>query len=69
PEEYDPQRQELEGRIEMLLPRQAHARTELDDAQRKLERFSVEAQRSGLQAYQQAADLRARIELWAQQHK
>ncbi|MFU8291155.1 DNA sulfur modification protein DndD [Pseudomonas aeruginosa] len=68
-DEYELQLKELEGRIEMLLQRQAHARTELDDAQRKLESFSVEAQRSGLQAYQQAADLRARIELCAQQHK
>jgi DNA sulfur modification protein DndD len=68
-DEYELQLKELEQRIEMLLQRQAHARTELDDAQRKLESFSVEAQRSGLHAYQQAADLRARVELCEQQHK
>jgi DNA sulfur modification protein DndD len=68
-DDYELQLKELEQRIEMLLQRQAHARTELDDAQRKLESFSAEAQRSGLQAYQQAAELRARVELCEQQHK
>ncbi|EIU3500102.1 DNA sulfur modification protein DndD [Pseudomonas aeruginosa] len=68
-DEFELQLNELEQRIEILLQRQAHARTELDEAQRKLERFSVEAQRSGLQAYQQAAELRARVELCEQQHK
>lgn len=68
-DEYELQLKGLEQRIEMLLQRQAHARTELDDAQRKLERFSVEAQRSGLQVYQKAAELRARAELCEQQHK
>ncbi len=68
-DEYERQLKELEQRIEMMLQRQAQARTELDDAQRKLESFSVEAQRSGLQAYQRAAELRARVELCEQQHK
>lgn len=68
-DEYERQLKELEQRIEMLLQRQAQARTELDDAQRKLESFSVEAQRSGLQAYERAAELRARVELCEQQHK
>ncbi len=68
-DDYELQLKELEQRIEMLLQRQAHVRTELDDAQLKLERFSAEAQRSGLQAYQQAGDLRARAELCGQQHK
>ncbi|MXS19106.1 DNA sulfur modification protein DndD [Pseudomonas oryzihabitans] len=68
-DDYEHQLKELEQRIEMLLQRQAHARTELDDAQRKLESFSIQAQRSGLQAYQQAADLRVKVELCEQQHK
>jgi len=68
-DDYELQLKELEQRIEMLLQRQAHARTELDDAQRKLESFSVQAQRSGLQAYQQAADLRVKVELCEQQHR
>ncbi|POA57763.1 MULTISPECIES: DNA sulfur modification protein DndD [unclassified Pseudomonas] len=68
-DDYELQLKELEQRIEMLLQRQAHVRTELDDAQLKLERFSAEAQRSGLQAYQQAGGLRARAELCGQQHK
>ena len=68
-DEFELQLEQLEQRIEMLSQRQAHARTELDNSQRKLEIFSVEAQRSGLQAYQQAAALRARVELCEQQYK
>jgi len=68
-DEYGQQLKELEQRIEMLLQRQAQARTELDDAQRQLESFSIDAQRSGLQAYQQAAELRARVAVCEQQHK
>ncbi|HBP5283225.1 MULTISPECIES: DNA sulfur modification protein DndD [Pseudomonas] len=68
-DEHERQLQELEQGIEMLLQRHAHARTELDNSRRKLENFSVEAQRSGLQAYQQAAELRARVELCEEQHK
>ncbi|MGY2325983.1 DNA sulfur modification protein DndD [Pseudomonas sp. SDT2931_S440] len=67
-DEYELQLRELERRIEILLQNQGQARTELDDVQRKLERFSVEAQRSGLQAYQQAAELRARVDFCQQQH-
>ncbi|HEP9713075.1 DNA sulfur modification protein DndD [Pseudomonas aeruginosa] len=68
-DDYELQLKALEQNIEMLLQRRAHARTELDDAQRRLESFSVEAQRSGLQAYQQAAELRAQVDLCEQQHK
>jgi len=68
-DEYELQLKELEYRIEIILQRQAQARTELDDAQRKLEGFSIEAQRSGLQAYQQAAELRTRVELCELQHR
>lgn len=68
-DEYELQLKELEQRVGILLQRQAHAKTELDNAQHKLESFSVEAQRSGLQAYQQAAELRARVELCEQQYE
>jgi DNA sulfur modification protein DndD len=67
-DEYELQLKELERRIEISLQRQGQARAELDTTQRKLERFSVEAQRSGLQAYQQAAELRAHVEFCQQQH-
>lgn len=68
-DDYEVQLKQLEERIEILLQRQAQARTDLDGAQRKLERFSVEAQRSGLQAYQQAGELRARVDICEEQHK
>jgi len=66
--EYELELKQLEQRIEMLSQRQAHARTNLDEAQRKLESFSIEAQRSGLDAYQQAAQLRARLALCEQEY-
>lgn len=68
-DDYELQLKELEQRIEVLTQRQAHARTELDNAQRKLEAFTVEAQSKGLQAYQQAAELRARVNICEQQLK
>ncbi|MFV1942559.1 DNA sulfur modification protein DndD [Pseudomonas luteola] len=68
-EQYKEQLDEVNQRIEMLTQRQAQARTELDDAQRKLDIFTIEAQRSGLQAYQQAAELKAQVELCAIRHK
>ncbi|SKA80361.1 DNA sulfur modification protein DndD [Pseudomonas extremaustralis] len=68
-DDYELQLEELKGQIGILSQRQAQARNELDDAQRKLEAYSVEAQRSGLKAYQQAADLGARAELSKQQNE
>lgn len=68
-DEYEYQLGELEHKIGILSQRQAQARNELDDAQRKLEGYSVEAQRSGLKAYEQAAELNARIELCEQHYQ
>jgi len=68
-DDYELQLKELNGQIDIVSQRQAHARNELDDAQRKLEAYSVEAQRSGLKAYQQAADLGARAKLSKQQYE
>jgi len=53
----------INERIGILTQKQALARTALDDAQRAVQTFSVEAQRNGLQAYQQAAELKGRLEL------
>lgn len=68
-DDYELQLEELNGLIGLLLQRQAQARNELDDAQRKLEAYSIEAQRNGLKAYEQAADLAARAKLSKQQNE
>jgi len=65
---YEAELKDLEQRIEMLLQQQAQSRTKLDDAQRKLEHFSVEAQRNGLDAYQKAAELKANLAVCEQEH-
>lgn len=68
-DDFDRQLKEVNGRIDILIQRQAQAHSELDAAQRKLEAFSVEAQRNGLAAYQQAAKLNERAETAKLQHK
>lgn len=65
---YEAQLAELDGRILMLSQRQGEARNQVDEAQKKLDAFSLEAQRNGLQAYEQAAALRARLSLSEEQH-
>lgn len=65
---YEAQLAELDERAQVLAQRQAEARNRVDDAQKKLESFTLEAQRSGLQAYEQAAALRAKLELCKEQH-
>lgn len=67
-EQYGQQLDQINERIAMLTQQQALARTELDNAQRKAQIFAVEAQRSGLQAYQQAAELKGRLELCKERH-
>lgn len=67
-DDFEKQLEGFKEQISILLQRQAQARNELDEAQRKLEVFSVEAQRSGLKAYQQAAELGARAKLSKQQY-
>jgi len=67
-EQYGQQLDQINERIAMLTQQQALARTELDDAQRKAQIFAVEAQRSGLHAYQQAAELKGRLELCKERH-
>ncbi|KIZ35981.1 DNA sulfur modification protein DndD [Stutzerimonas stutzeri] len=67
-EQYGQQLDQINERIAMLTQQQALARTELDDAQRKAQIFAVEAQRSGLQTYQQAAELKGRLEVCKERH-
>lgn len=68
-DEFEQQLGKFKEQISILSQRQAQARNELDEAQRKLESFSIEAQRSGLKAYQQAAELEARAKLSKQQNE
>lgn len=48
-------------RVTMLSQQHASAQVSLDIAQRKLDDFTVEAKRKGLNAYQQAANLQAAV--------
>lgn len=54
--------EEVNQRIEMLAQSQAANRSELDVALRRMEAFKAEAQRNGLHAYQQAAELHANLD-------
>lgn len=62
-ESIDSQLVAMHERIALLMQCQASKQVDLDQAQRKLEHFTQEAQRNGLQAYQQAADLKSRVKL------
>ena len=62
-QQYLTQLDAINERIAILTQQQGAARTDLDSAQRALQAFSAEAQRSGLKAYEQAAELKARLRL------
>lgn len=66
---FKKQLDEVGSRIELLTQRHAHAHSELEDAQRELEKFSTDAKRSGLSVYQQAAELKGRASIAVEQHK
>jgi DNA sulfur modification protein DndD len=66
---YEQQLTEINQRIDFLIQRQGQAHADLDTAQRQLDQFSAEAKRSGLQAYQQAGELKGRVTLSEEQHK
>ncbi len=68
-EGFDDQLKQLDDEIAMLTQRQASALLVLDQAQRKLEQFTVEAQRKGLNAYQQATELKNQMKSKEEQHK
>ena len=61
-EKYERQRDEYLQRVTMLSQQQAELCNTLDRAKIALERFTVEAKRSGLTAYEDAARLRANAE-------
>lgn len=62
-DEYGNQLAEVEQRISLLSQQKANAQSQLDSAQRKLDEFTISAQQSGLTAYEQAASLKAKVEL------
>lgn len=66
---FETQLNEVNNRIAILTQRQASTHLVLDQAQRKLEQFTIEAQRKGLTAYQQAADLKSQVKSAEEQHK
>lgn len=57
------QANELEARIQRLTQELASARNAADQAQNALDRYTVEAQRKGLVAYEQAAAIRNSVEV------
>lgn len=57
------QAKELEARIQRLTQELASARNAADQAQNALDRYTVEAQRKGLAAYEQAAAIRNSVEV------
>lgn len=56
---YHNQLEQINENIGVLIQRQAQARTDVDRAQNKLDKYSVEAQRNGTEIYAQAAELKA----------
>lgn len=68
-DEYAKQLEKVTQRIELLIQQQGQAHAAVDDAQRKLDQFSADAKRSGLNVYQQAAELKGRASLAVEQHK
>nr|WP_298146413.1 DNA sulfur modification protein DndD [uncultured Pseudomonas sp.] len=66
---FKKQLDEVGSRIELLTQRHAHAQSEVEAAQRELEKFSTDAKRSGLSVYQQAAELKGRASIAVEQHK
>ncbi|MGH1450178.1 MAG: DNA sulfur modification protein DndD [Pseudomonadaceae bacterium] len=60
---HEKQLDEVQNSVAMLIQKQGEATASLDNAQKKLEDYSVEAQRNGLNAYEQAAELKARVRL------
>ncbi|WP_223497052.1 DNA sulfur modification protein DndD [Pseudomonas sp. A-RE-26] len=65
---YHHQLEQISETIGLLIQRQAQARTDVDKAQDKLDKYSVEAQRSGVEIYAKAAELKAIGKLCKERH-
>ncbi|MCF1489972.1 DNA sulfur modification protein DndD [Pseudomonas sp. AA27] len=68
-EEYEVQLSGLQQKIEILVQRMAQSQIDLDNAQQALDIFTLDAQKNGLNAYQQAADLKARAEMCHEKYR
>ncbi|WP_175700545.1 DNA sulfur modification protein DndD [Burkholderia ambifaria] len=58
---WESQASELERRVEMLSQEQAAARNAAEQAEAALGRYTADAQRKGLAAYEQAAEIRSTV--------
>lgn len=61
-EKYEQQRDEFNQKITLLTQQQAELQNTLDHAKTELERYTAKARRSGLTAFEQAAQLKANVE-------
>ena len=61
-EKFEQQRDELNERITILSQKHAELNNTLDQAKIELERYTAKARRSGLTAFEQAAQLKANVE-------
>jgi DNA sulfur modification protein DndD len=61
-EKYEKNRETLTQRILVLSQRQAELNNTLDQTKLELERYTIKARRSGLTAFEQAAQLKANVE-------
>lgn len=68
-DEYEVQLSGLQQKIEILVQRMAQSQIDLDNSQQALDIFTLDAQKNGLNAYQQAADLKARAEMCHEKYR
>ncbi|MFZ6654766.1 DNA sulfur modification protein DndD [Undibacterium sp. TJN19] len=66
---FQDQLEELEKRIAILVQQQGDLKNAVEHAQSELDKFTARAQRQGLAAYQQAAELKGSLESADKQHK
>jgi DNA sulfur modification protein DndD len=68
-EKFEQQRDELNERITVLSQKHAELNNTLDQAKIELERYAAKARRSGLDAFEQAAQLKANVEIATKRRK
>jgi DNA sulfur modification protein DndD len=68
-EKYEQQRDAFNERITLLSQKQAELNNTLDQAKIELERYTAKARRSGLTAFEQAAQLKANVETATKRRK
>jgi DNA sulfur modification protein DndD len=68
-EKFEQQREEFGKKTTLLMQRQAELQNVLDQAKTELDRFTGRAKRSGLMAFEQAAQLKANVDATTKLHK